>query len=220
MASKEWDLLYSVEIPIFAVCGWILSVGFVLLSCKITSSIEDERRTTIDYIEHSRRVSVTGSRREKQRQNRDRNNTPLIYEKNASMYGAGGQSGDHEQSISVNQYPPPIPPQQQQQDIQTQNTSDASHIIPRLVKLSLLIGICWFIRGLYVMALRIWPSTDTSPFDMPDLAWEAIFYCCTEYPPSLGALILMISKPKRRGLKHIKSAQQDYPDAKDYPPSH
>merc|ERR1712244_99528 len=94
----------------------------------------------------------------------------------------------------------------------------ANHIIARLIKLSLLCALCWIVRGAYLMAIRIWTSTDSAPFNLPDLAWEAIFYCLTEYPPSLGALILMISKPKDRKSANLSmhtQSQQEYPRAKN-----
>eukprot|EP00483_Globobulimina_turgida_P011875 UN11897 len=79
-------------------------------------------------------------------------------------------------------------------------------------------------RGCYTAALRIWNSTDMIPFGMEPLIWESIFYCVTEYPPSLGALFLMILKPKGRSASFndsILSAQGQgqtdvYPKAVDY----
>lgn len=92
--------------------------------------------------------------------------------------------------------------------------SPVRHIIPRLIKLSLLCAICWILRGLYLMSVRVWETTDKSPFGIPSLAWEAIFYCLTEFPPSLSALVLMIAKPKK-GKGNVKNSQQ-YPNAEDY----
>merc|ERR1712154_112262 len=89
---------------------------------------------------------------------------------------------------------------QQHQNMRNANKSSANHIIPRLIKLSLLCALCWIVRGAYLMSLRIWPKTDKTPFNIPELAWEAIFYCLTEYPPSLGALILIA--PNRNTLEH------------------
>merc|ERR1712154_181074 len=103
---------------------------------------------------------------------------------------------------------------QQHQNIKNANKSSANHIIPRLIKLSLLCALCWTVRGLYMMALWIWPKTDRTPFGIDQLCWESLFFCIMEYPPSLGALILMIWKPKRRGNESAGDGSENkYPQA-------
>ena len=121
-----------------------------------------------------------------------------------------------EQSVSKSRYPLPYHVGNQNENDNPRNLqnanvrSSAQHIIPRLIKLSLLCALCWIVRGAYLMALRIWPSTDRTPFEIPELPWEAIFYCLTEYPPSLGALVLMISRPSRgRGGAHLSMHEYD-----------
>lgn len=188
-----------------------MALCFIYLSFKISSSIQRERQDTVDYnIETSRRLSVS------QQQHRiygvgtgSANNSPLMGSQNQSNnnykglpihnYGGGGGM-DMETSMSKNRNPLPNPSTTQ---IQNANESSAKHIIPRLIKLSLLCAFCWIVRGMYLMAIRIWPTTDKTPFNIPELAWEAIFYFLTEYPPSLGSLILMISKPKKGRGAHL-----------------
>lgn len=108
-----------------------------------------------------------------------------------------------EASLSKGRYPLPLyapAPSHGQPQKELQSTGaraqSAQHIIPRLIKLSLLCALCWLVRGAYLLALRVWRDTDRTPFDIPERAWEALFYCLTEFPPSLGALVLMISKPR------------------------
>ena len=102
--------------------------------------------------------------------------------------------------MSKGRYPLPYyaaPQQHKEQHLQSARAqSSAQHIMPRLIKLSMLCALCWLVRGAYLLALRFWPDTDRTPFAIPELAWEALFYCLTEFPPSLGALVLMISKPR------------------------
>ena len=95
---------------------------------------------------------------------------------------------------------------------------DAAYIVPRLVKLSILCASMWIIRGCYTLSLRLHPSSSyLNPIKTNPLVWEVIFFCITEYPPSLGALFLMISKPKRtNALDVIHHGQESqYPRAKD-----
>ena len=95
-------------------------------------------------------------------------------------------------------------------------TGDTQYIVPRLMKLSILCAVCWIVRGVYTMILRIRPNDNLIPIeDMEPLAWEAVFFCLTEYPPSLGALFLMILKPTKK-QKVTAESQDQYPQAVDY----
>ena len=214
-AASSWSLLYEYALPLFAVCGWILALCFVLLSFKISFSIHRERQHTVDYLEYSRRFSATHSVR-RQQHSADSRRGP--------GHMAPGR-GPREQSLlsehsAVRPPPEPLPVEYTEHSagIQTSNVQSAStskHIIPRLIKLSMLCALCWTVRGVYLMALRIWADTDQTPFGLKKLSWESLFYCITEYPPSLGALVLMIWRPRRRGNgPQSDPSEQNYPSAK------
>jgi len=97
---------------------------------------------------------------------------------------------------------------------------DTAHIVPRLVKLSVLCATMWTIRGGFTLALRIWPDASLKPKPFSSLQWESLFYCITEYPPSLGALLLMILKPKKDASNNLIQHEPEqglYPSAVDYP---
>lgn len=189
--TKDWDLVYDVQLPLFSVCNWILSFFFVFFSCKIASSIKSERKETIDYhIEHS--YSATGSR---QGSNYRQQPQPILKQNNNPM-----QAGSS--SVGV---------------VGAVGSGDNRYIVPRLVKLSILCATMWILRGLYTMSLRIWPSSNyLDPINTKPLIWESIFYLITEYPPSLGALFLMILKPRKNKNSDIihQYQQQKYPKAK------
>eukprot|EP01083_Nonionella_stella_P183230 661486_1 len=206
IASTKWELVYDYVLPLFAICVWILAACFIFLSHRITFNIAQERQDTLDYMEYSRRVSTTHSQHRVFR-------SPLIH-KGSPINCIGGVID--ETSVS-NQYMIPLPPNMEAQhnedgmcNVTKIDESQSSHIISRLIKLSVLCAICWFIRGTYLMALRIWPSTDKTPLNIPELAWEALFYCFTEYPPCLGALTLMIAKPKKQTMEYPAARQQRY----------
>eukprot|EP01083_Nonionella_stella_P043949 118548_1 len=172
--TGQWYLIYDIQMPLFSVCNWILSILFVFFSCKIAQSISIETKETVDYhIEHS----------------------------------YSGHVGSLKRNRFLNKPPGP--------------TNDTQYIVPRLIKLSILCASMWTIRGCYTAALRIWPSVNLVPFHLEPRTWEAIFYCISEYPASLGALFLMISKPKKSGVnEQVPAAQQEeeYPKAVDYEP--
>ena len=188
--TKEWDLVYDVQLPLFSICNFILAILFVFFSCKIASSIKSERRETVDYhIEHS--YSATVSRNNN---NSSRKAVPVL-----KQGGGGANNGNNNNN---------------------NNNGDNTYIVPRLVKLSILCASMWIIRGSYTMILRIIPNNHyLNPMQNDALVWESVFYCITEYPPSLGALFLMILKPKRRNtdIIHHNSYGQEpqYPKAKD-----
>ena len=191
-ASSSWNLLYDYELPLFVIAGWILAMCFIYLSIKISSSIQRERNDQVEYIENSRRASSFNSP----------HHSPLIGSARRSQRSQGGvpinYGGNEEASFSksrnfIDRHKPPTIPN----NVVDLRQSPVRHIIPRLIKLSLLCAICWIVRGFYLMCVRIWISTDRSPFGCPELAWEAIFYCLMEFPPSVSALILMISKPNK-----------------------
>eukprot|EP01084_Bolivina_argentea_P286784 492011_1 len=189
-AANAWDLVYDYELPLFAICSWILAICFIFLSYKISGNIHRERTETAEYIEHSRRFSVTHSQTShvsQQQQQQPMNHSPLMDNQNESQH----------------RIPLPMPvhygAHANEEKLNTTNIQNRSmYVITRLVRLSWLCALCWIVRGGYLMALRIWSTTDKSPFDIPELAWEAIFYFGVEYPPSLMALIFMIAKPKRQ----------------------
>eukprot|EP00484_Ammonia_sp_Unknown_P016440 CAMPEP_0197035168 /NCGR_PEP_ID=MMETSP1384-20130603/13038_1 /TAXON_ID=29189 /ORGANISM="Ammonia sp." /LENGTH=322 /DNA_ID=CAMNT_0042465193 /DNA_START=23 /DNA_END=991 /DNA_ORIENTATION=- len=93
-----------------------------------------------------------------------------------------------------------------------------AYILPRLLKLSVLCALMWTLRGGYTLALRIWPPHGRAkPKALSSMQWEAIFYCVTEYIPSLCALLLMLMKPKKDPARNfLIQAEQDqglYPSA-------
>lgn len=225
-AAQQWDLVYDYELPLFAVCGWILAICFIYLSYVIKGSIKQERRATDVYIENSRRMSLSHQAHRIYGGAGSANNSPLMGSQNVNVnnngnrnigiYGAGGSGPNSpmmESSMNSKNraLPNTIPPSlnmnnQSQISSVTMNQSSAKHITDRLVKLSFLCALCWIARGLYLMSIRIWPTTDRTPFAIPELAWEALFYFLTEYPPSVGSLWLMMRKP-RRGRQHLSMAE-------------
>mmetsp|Transcript_42368 Transcript_42368/g.37619 ORF Transcript_42368/g.37619 Transcript_42368/m.37619 type:complete len:250 (-) Transcript_42368:79-828(-) len=212
-AAQKWDLVYDYELPLFAICGWILAICFIYLSYVIRGSIKEERRETEVYIEHSRRMSLSQQAHRIYGGTGSANNSPLMGSQNVKMNMNGGNIGNIESSMSKNRALPIMSNNQAQiSQISSINQSSTKHITDRLVKLSFLCALCWIARGLYLMSIRIWETTDKTPFAIPELAWEALFYFLTEYPPSVGSLWLMMKKP-RKGRPHLSMAESAYPQA-------
>mmetsp|Transcript_34959 Transcript_34959/g.30808 ORF Transcript_34959/g.30808 Transcript_34959/m.30808 type:complete len:344 (-) Transcript_34959:30-1061(-) len=124
---------------------------------------------------------------------------------------------EHSYSATVSRSAVAPKPILKQASAPVQQQGDNAYIVPRLVKLSILCASMWIIRGLYTMSLRFFPSSDDylNPIKKNALVWEAIFYCITEYPPSLGALFLMILRPKRKDTDIISQHNQSYGGAQE-----
>mmetsp|Transcript_28145 Transcript_28145/g.46313 ORF Transcript_28145/g.46313 Transcript_28145/m.46313 type:complete len:390 (+) Transcript_28145:24-1193(+) len=228
-ATQRYDLLFDYELPLFTFCTCILAVSFIYLSFKISTSMRAERQQEEEYVETSQRnfslspyayrILPDSSAHDSPQQLYSEQHRNIITTVSSyspqppvqctTIFGSANTS-----NALVRQTPQPV---MNAQAYAAFPISSANHIIARLIKLSVLCAVCWLIRGLYLLCLRIWPDLDRTPGNMPERAWLHLFYFITEYPACLGSLLWMICKPKKSREPYLSMQSQQAQGKQQYP---
>ena len=89
-----------------------------------------------------------------------------------------------------------------------------SYIMPRLVVLSMICGICWLLRACYLIMIECNSHLfydKLMPSSMDDQSWESLYWCVTEWLPCMAALYFMLTQAKPKDKSRYFSATGEEP---------